>query len=134
MKVSSRLKEGILSRSYKSRRPTMEFCVRVLWARVFNTLVRTMVLVCGLQISTLVAKTAEHPIVAPRPLSRVMSKHLVLRVTMPKAEVPRAGTVRTNPKNAEKYVWIPPGEFEIGCSPADNECKGSERRSHSMTV
>jgi len=106
----------------------------VLRAAVLSALVRTMVLVCGLCLSTLVAKTVEHRVVAARPLSRVMSHQLVLLVTKPEAEVRRAGTVRTNPNDGQKYVWIPPGEFEIGCSPGDHECKGGERGRHSVTV
>ena len=89
-----------------------------------------MVLVCGLCISALAAKTVEHGVVA----ARVMSNQLVLPVARPETEVPRAGTVRTNPNDGQKYVWIPPGEFEIGCSPDDNECAGGERGRHPVTV
>jgi formylglycine-generating enzyme required for sulfatase activity len=41
--------------------------------------------------------------------------------------------VRTNRNDGQKYVWIPPGAFEIGCSHGDNACKGGER-GHSVTV
>lgn len=93
-----------------------------------------MVLVWGFCFSTLVAKTSEHLVVAAWPLSRVMSNQLGLLLTWPENEIRRAGTVRTNRNDGQKYVWIPPGEFEIGCSPSDNECKGGERRRHSVTV
>jgi formylglycine-generating enzyme required for sulfatase activity len=63
-----------------------------------------------------------------------MSNQLVLLVTRPEADVRRAGTVRTNPNDGQKYIWIPPGEFEIGCSPGDNECKSGESGRHSVTV
>jgi len=92
-----------------------------------------MVLVCGLCISTPRAKTIEHRVGA-RPLSGLTSNQLVLLVKGPEAEAWRAGTVRTNPNDGQKYVWIPPGEFEIGCSPGDNECKRGERVRHSVTV
>ena len=85
----------------------------MLWERVFRYLDGATVLVCGLCIITLAAKTAEHRVLAAQPVSLV---------TRPKAEFPRPGTVRTNPKDAQQYVWISPGEFEIGCSPGDNEC------------
>src|SRR5262249_46509319 len=88
----------------------------------------------SLCISTVMAKIAEHRMVAARPLSPAMSKQLVLMVTSPRTEVRRAGTVRTNPNDAQKYVWIPPGEFEIGCSPSDNECKGGKSGRYSVTV
>lgn len=95
--------------------------------------VSNIIFVCGLCISTPGAKTVEHRAVAVRPLSRVTSNQLILLATGPEAEV-RAGTVRTNANDGQKYVWIPPGEFEIGCSPGDNECQLSERGRHSVTV
>jgi formylglycine-generating enzyme required for sulfatase activity len=47
---------------------------------------------------------------------------------------PSPGTVRVNPKDGLKYVWIPPGTFMMGCSPGDNECGGDEKPSHSVTI
>lgn len=32
------------------------------------------------------------------------------------------------------YVWIPPGEFRMGCSPGDDECYGDERQARSVTI
>ena len=106
----------------------------LLQAPVFKALVRTTVLVCGLCISALVARIIEHGVVAARPLSRVMSNQLVLLVTEPEAEGWRAGTVKTNPNDGQKYVWIPPGEFEIGCSTGEDKCSGGEMGYHSVTV
>jgi formylglycine-generating enzyme required for sulfatase activity len=77
-----------------------------------SALVRTMVLVCGLYIGALAG----------------------LPATTPGTEVRRAGTVRTNPKDGQNYVWIPPGEFVIGCLPGDPKCNGGERGRHSVTV
>ena len=79
-----------------------------------------MVLVCGLCISTLVANL----VIAAGPLSCVRSNQLVLPVTEAGAKSWRAGTVRMNPMDGQKYVWIPPGEFEIGCSPGDRRMQG----------
>ncbi len=39
----------------------------------------------------------------------------------------RPGTVRTNPGDGLPYVWIPPGEFQMGCSPGDSECANNEK-------
>ena len=89
-----------------------------------------MVPVCGLCISTLVANL----VIAAGPQSCVRSNQLVLPVTEAGAKSWPAGTVRMNPMDGQEYVWIPPGEFEIGCSPGDNECKGSERGRQSVTV
>jgi serine/threonine-protein kinase len=47
---------------------------------------------------------------------------------------PAVGLVRENPKDGLKYVWIPPGTFQMGCSPGDNECTGGEKPSHQVTI
>lgn len=47
---------------------------------------------------------------------------------------PPAGTVRENPKDGLKYVWIPPGTFVMGCSPGDSECDGDEKPAHQVTI
>jgi formylglycine-generating enzyme required for sulfatase activity len=45
-----------------------------------------------------------------------------------------AGTVRENPKDGLKYVWIPPGTFMMGCSPGDSECDDDEKPAHQVTI
>lgn len=50
------------------------------------------------------------------------------------APTPAAGTVRENPKDGLKYVWIPPGTFMMGCSEGDSECFDSEKPSHQVTI
>jgi formylglycine-generating enzyme required for sulfatase activity len=45
-----------------------------------------------------------------------------------------AGTVRVNSKDGLKYVWIPPGSFEMGCSTGDNECFEEEKPAHQVTI
>ena len=47
---------------------------------------------------------------------------------------PPAGTVRENPKDGLKYVWIPPGTFMMGCSPGDTECGADEKPAHQVTI
>ena len=37
---------------------------------------------------------------------------------------------RTNPKDGLRYVWIPPGTFQMGCSPADAKCLDNEKPVH----
>ena len=32
------------------------------------------------------------------------------------------GEVKLNPKDGQRYVWIPPGTFTMGCSPGDTQC------------
>src|SRR5208282_3433062 len=45
-----------------------------------------------------------------------------------------ARPVRKNPKDGLKYVWIPPGNFQMGCSPGDHECDADEKPSHQVTI
>jgi formylglycine-generating enzyme required for sulfatase activity len=39
-----------------------------------------------------------------------------------------------NPKDGQKYVWIRPGSFTMGCSAADNECKDDEKPAHRVEI
>lgn len=48
--------------------------------------------------------------------------------------LPVAGSLRENPKDGLKYVWIPPGRFEMGCSPGDSECGAEEKPAHQVTL
>jgi serine/threonine-protein kinase len=50
------------------------------------------------------------------------------------APAPVALTVRENPKDGLKYVWIPPGTFTMGCSPSDSECYDDEKPAHQVTI
>ena len=52
----------------------------------------------------------------------------------PAKPTPTAATVRENPKDGLKYVWIPPGSFQMGCSPGDSECVDQEKPSHRVTI
>jgi formylglycine-generating enzyme required for sulfatase activity len=47
---------------------------------------------------------------------------------------PTAGQVRENRKDGLRYVWIPPGNFMMGCSPGDSACRGDEKPSHQVTI
>ena len=47
---------------------------------------------------------------------------------------PTVGTVKENPKDGLKYVWIPPGTFMMGCSPGDSDCAIGEKPSHQVTI
>jgi len=53
--------------------------------------------------------------------------------TQPVAQ-PAAGAVRVNSKDGLKYVWIPPGSFQMGCSPGDKECQDDEKPPHQVTI
>ncbi|HEV3202175.1 MAG TPA: bifunctional serine/threonine-protein kinase/formylglycine-generating enzyme family protein [Bryobacteraceae bacterium] len=45
-----------------------------------------------------------------------------------------AGTTKVNAKDGLTYVWVPPGSFEMGCSPADGECAEDEKPVHQVTI
>ena len=42
------------------------------------------------------------------------------------AQLPQPGEIRVNPKDQQRYVWIPPGSFILGCSRSDFECDADE--------
>jgi sulfatase modifying factor 1 len=46
----------------------------------------------------------------------------------------KPGEVRTNTKDGQKYVWIPPGELMMGCSPGDTNCQDNEKPSHQVKI
>jgi formylglycine-generating enzyme required for sulfatase activity len=47
---------------------------------------------------------------------------------------PPPGTVRGNPQDGLGYVWIPPGSFQMGCSPGDSECSADEKPPHQVIL
>ena len=46
----------------------------------------------------------------------------------------RAGATKVNPKDGLTYVRIPPGTFQMGCSPGDSQCTDVERPVHHVTI
>ena len=62
------------------------------------------------------------------------AKHEGPEVVRPGRAGSSPGTVKVNSKDGLKYVWIPPGSFEMGCSPGDNECFGDEKPVHRITI
>jgi serine/threonine-protein kinase len=57
------------------------------------------------------------------------------RVEAPLAELgPTPGAAKVNPKDGLKYLWIPPGSFEMGCSPGDTQCVYDEKPPHQVTL
>jgi TonB family protein len=39
-----------------------------------------------------------------------------------------------NPKDGQRYAWIPPGAFTMGCSPGDTECLDNEKPAHAERI
>jgi formylglycine-generating enzyme required for sulfatase activity len=55
----------------------------------------------------------------------------------PTPKTPAPGETKVNPKDGLTYVWIPPGTFQMGCSPGDSECGGDdspEKPAHTVTI
>ena len=48
--------------------------------------------------------------------------------------VPQVDTTKVNEKDGLTYVWIPPGTFQMGCSPGDSECDPDEKPAHQVTI
>jgi formylglycine-generating enzyme required for sulfatase activity len=44
------------------------------------------------------------------------------------------GATRVNPKDGLKYVWIPPGSFQMGCSSGDTEGSDDEKPPHQVII
>ncbi|MGC2656655.1 MAG: formylglycine-generating enzyme family protein, partial [Bryobacteraceae bacterium] len=45
-----------------------------------------------------------------------------------------AGAIRPNPKDGQRYAYIPPGSFLMGCSTGDSECFDNEKPQHRVTL
>ena len=55
-------------------------------------------------------------------------------ISPPAKAVGSMGEVRINPNDGLKYVWIPPGSFQMGCSPGDKECYDAEKPPHQVMI
>ena len=47
---------------------------------------------------------------------------------------PKPREERENPKDRLTYVWIPPGKFQMGCVPGDDQCDGDEKPQHPVKI
>lgn len=47
---------------------------------------------------------------------------------------PNAGTIKVNPADGQKYVWVPPGNFRMGCSDGDTDCSPDEKPGHTVSI
>ena len=64
------------------------------------------------------------------------SEQPVTRPDGPPAGPPSTGTlgVRTNPRDGQEYVWVPPGAFTMGCSDNDPACEDDEKPPHVVEI
>jgi formylglycine-generating enzyme required for sulfatase activity len=42
--------------------------------------------------------------------------------------------IKTNPQDEQPYVWIPSGNFTMGCSPGDDQCFSEEKPAHQVSI
>ncbi len=49
-------------------------------------------------------------------------------------EAPKTGDLKTHEKDGQRYVWIAPGKFSMGCSPGDNRCDVDESPTHTAEI
>jgi formylglycine-generating enzyme required for sulfatase activity len=47
---------------------------------------------------------------------------------------PTPGDVKNNPKDGQRYVWIPAGQFNMGCSGGDSRCENDESPTHPVEI
>jgi formylglycine-generating enzyme required for sulfatase activity len=52
----------------------------------------------------------------------------------PVARAPQPGDRKQNPIDGLNYVWIPAGQFQLGCSPNDKECDADEKPAKPVTI
>jgi len=52
----------------------------------------------------------------------------------PSSPAPKPGEVRVHPTDGLSYVWIQPGEFDMGCSPGYQECSDDEKPLHRVKI
>ena len=60
------------------------------------------------------------------------SKHAPERLV--RTSKPKAGEIVINRKDGLSYVYIPPGQFHMGCSEGDSDCLESERPPHKVRI
>lgn len=76
---------------------------------------------------------------APRSAHRAQSAALVVAVCLSASGdaariEPAPGTTYTNATDGRQYLWIPPGEFLMGCVPNDSDCDVSEKPRHRVRL
>jgi formylglycine-generating enzyme required for sulfatase activity/energy-coupling factor transporter ATP-binding protein EcfA2 len=50
------------------------------------------------------------------------------------AKLGAAAKARVNPEDGLHYVFIPPGDFKMGCSPGDSDCFPDEKPTHDVKI
>jgi serine/threonine-protein kinase len=81
------------------------------------------------------SRASRWPMIGGIALFVVIAAAFVVWKTWPILQTgPNAGTVRDNPLDGLRYAWIPPGNFQMGCSEGDSECQDDEKPAHPVTI
>jgi formylglycine-generating enzyme required for sulfatase activity len=87
----------------------------------------TLVTAAGIIV---VLKLRKPPVPSPTVLTPTVVK-------TPAASTPKAESLlktRLNPADGLNYVWIPAGNFMMGCSAQDSECRDDEKPTHQVEI
>ncbi len=70
------------------------------------------------------------------PAARIRMAELCQPTTssQPGSTGPKQGDVKINPKDGQRYVWLQPGRFHMGCSAGDTECWDDEKPARDVTI
>jgi formylglycine-generating enzyme required for sulfatase activity len=52
----------------------------------------------------------------------------------PQGRVCQPGEIKTNAQDRQRYMWISPGSFTMGCGSGDDECSDNEKPAHQVTI
>ena len=69
----------------------------------------------------------------PEPREKTEAPEKTEASERPAAPAP-ASNLKVNPQDGLKYVWIPPGQFAMGCSSGDADCDSDESPPHEVTI
>jgi formylglycine-generating enzyme required for sulfatase activity len=78
--------------------------------------------------------TDGEPFVTPAPVISKAATQSGPAQTKRPPEQRKAGETKINPQDGLAYVWIPPGTFQMGCSPGDDGCQDDEKPAHRVTI
>jgi formylglycine-generating enzyme required for sulfatase activity len=74
------------------------------------------------------------PTPTPPPSKAPTPGPVVVKSDAVKPDELKPGTVRVNKKDGQKYVWVPPGSFTMGCVPNDDMCGAFAKPPHRVTI
>ncbi len=65
---------------------------------------------------------------------RLVLSSVILLLVLSSCATPDRGSIRINPRDGLRYVWIPGGSFQDGCSKFDGDCNADEKPAHEVVL